>query len=213
MLFHFGNPVCLWYNLGSFRLRPSCSRRYIKWLPNGNGFMSFDAFANRIPPPTSVSEAAGNWDSIYSQLGTLLPTDYCRFIEAYGTGHLGRFYCVTNPFSSNRYVNLLQRLNMIRKSEANSTFFLDAGYTFYPDPGGLIPFMHDDNGNDYFWRTVGDPDNWPVIQCAHRGSGFTEHAMTMTAFLLAIFDKTIPALASEFPGLDDEVFEVKPVSQ
>jgi hypothetical protein len=33
----------------------------------------------------------------------------------------------------------------------------------------------------------------------------------MTAFLLAVFDRTIPALASDFPLPDDEVFEVQPV--
>ena len=71
--------------------------------------------------------------------------------------------------------------------------------------------MLDDNGNDYFWRMVGDPNDWPVVQCEHRGSGFAEHPMTMSAFLLAIFDQTIPALASDFPTPDDEVFESQSV--
>jgi len=34
----------------------------------------------------------------------------------------------------------------------------------------------------------------------------------MTAYLLEIFDKTIPALAGDFPLPDDEVFEVQPVA-
>ena len=174
--------------------------------------MSFDAFARRIPPPASINEPAANWDSIFSQLGTPLPSDYCRFIDAYGTGYLARFYTVANPFSSNRYVNLMQRLDIFRTSEAESTFFPDAGYVFHPDADGLIPFMLDDNGNDYFWRTAGDPDNWPVVQCEHRGSGFTEYQLSMTAFLLQIFDKTIPALAGDFSLPDDEVFEVQPVA-
>jgi hypothetical protein len=169
--------------------------------------MSFGAFARRIQSPTSINEPSGDWDSVFSKIGTPLPSDYCRFIDAYGTGYLARFYTVANPFSSNRYVNLMRRLDQIRTSQSLSTFFSDAGYAFHPIAGGLIPFMLDDNGNDYFWRTGGDPDNWPVVQCEHRGSGFTEYDMSMTAFLLAIFDKTIPALASDFPLPDDEVFE------
>jgi len=128
--------------------------------------MSFDAFTRRIPPPTSINEPAGDWDSIFTQLGTQLPSDYRRFIDAYGTGYLARFYTVANPFSSNRYVNLFQRLDMIRRSEADSTFFPDAGYAFYPEDDGLIPFMLDDNGNDYFWRTMGEPDDWRLCNAS-----------------------------------------------
>jgi hypothetical protein len=86
-------------------------------------------------------------------------------------------------------------------------FLPDAGCSFFPDVGGPIPWMADDNGNDYFWRSAGDPNNWPVVQCAHRGSGFTEYPMTMSSFLLSVFDHMIPALASDFPTPDHEVFE------
>lgn len=169
--------------------------------------MSFDTLQRRIPPPVTPNEVGGSWDTVFRALGTPLPDDYCQFVDSYGTGYLARFYTVVNPFSTNRYVNMMRRLDMIRSSESQSTFFPDAGYCFYPEDGGLIPWMLDDNGNDYFWRTAGSPNDWPVVQCEHRGSGFTEYPMTMSAFLLAVFDQTISALASDFPSAEDEVFE------
>ena len=62
-----------------------------------------------VPPPANPLEARGKWRAVESKLGTTLPAEYRDFIREYGTGLVGGFVAVFNPFAKNRYLNLLLR--------------------------------------------------------------------------------------------------------
>jgi hypothetical protein len=80
-------------------------------------------------------------------------------------------------------------------------------YPYYPEPGGLLPWGVDENGNDYFWLTKGEPSQWVVVQDEYRGNGIEVHDCSMTEFLVGILERRIEPLASDYPNEDVYTFE------
>lgn len=149
------------------------------------------SLARIIPPPDTPFEAGvgKNWRSIEEELGTRLPEDYKSFINAYGSGRIGGFLWILNPFSSNQVSNLVVqarlRLNDLRELKQD---FGDEGcpYPVFPEVGGLIPWGFTDNGDLLLWLAEGESESWPVVISEGRGPIFERYEESTTSFLLKL---------------------------
>lgn len=173
--------------------------------------MSISQLKQLISPPANPLEVGttSQWNEFEQTLGLTVPTDYKKFVFTYGTGLLANFYMVYNPFSASPYISFLSVATTVCDNNRESqSFYPDRfPYAYYPKPGGLLPWGRDENGNDYFWATQGAPDSWIVVQDDNRGDGIKTHPTTMTQFLVAILNKRIEPLASNYPKEKDFTFE------
>jgi hypothetical protein len=172
--------------------------------------MSIAELQALVPPPVTPFEVgtSDRWQEVEDRLGLKLPRDYKEFICAYGSGLFAGLYVVHNPFAASRSINLLaygkRVCDLNRESRrSNPERFL---YPYFPEPGGLFPWGHDENGNDYFWRTEGPPSDWLVVQDNNRGEGIRVQPHSMTDFLVAILRREVEALASGYPRSENFVF-------
>ena len=158
--------------------------------------MSLAELERILPPPESKFEVASSpdeWKFVESTIGTVLPTDYKQFIDAYGSGSIDRFVSIFNPFSKNEHVNLVDaiRTKLDALRELQNEFESERKYFLFPDAGGLLPFGGTDNGDVFFWKTSGEPDQWPVVVNESRAPEFEEFPTDMTSFLAGILTRTI----------------------
>jgi SMI1-KNR4 cell-wall len=160
-----------------------------------------------IPSPAFPNQVGSldEWRAVERELGVTLPLDFREFVFTYGTGQLGRFYSVWNPFWGSEFVQQV-RLICGYERESQQQFPQYFPYSIYPESPGFLPWGSDDNGNYYGWLTEGPPDRWPVLSNEVRGGGYRLHRCTMTEYLGGVFRGEIIALAGEYPGQDDLVF-------
>ena len=159
--------------------------------------------------PPAVPNQVGTlieWQAVEQQLGVTLPLDFREFIFAYGTGQLGRFYWVWNPFRGSTFVEQV-RLICGYERELQRQFPQYYPYPIYPECPGFLPWGSDDNGNYYGWLTDGPPDQWLVLSNGVRGQGYRLHRCNMTGYLAGVFRGEIKPLASGYPCPEDFVFQ------
>lgn len=166
-----------------------------------------DVTALIVPPavPNQVG-TLDEWRAVERELGVTLPSDFREFVLAYGTGLLGRFYAVWNPFTGAEFTDHV-RLICGYERGLQQQFPQYYPYPIYPESPGFLPWGSDDNGNYYGWLTDGPPDRWPVLSNGVRGKGYQLHHRTMTEYLAGVFRGEIIPLASEYPGPEDLVFQ------
>ena len=118
------------------------------------------------PPPT-------DWTNVESRLGTPLPSDYKRLVEAFGChGLFDVFFRVCDP---DGLIDSLQ-------DYAGDTPAA-GGLPGFPLADGLIPWSDNEHHETFFWITEGtDPDRWPVYAVNETDEG-TRFECTATEFL------------------------------
>lgn len=170
--------------------------------------MSMLKFKELIPCPDNPVGVSKKEELIATQesLGVTFPPDFVDFIQSYGSGHLGEFYHVWNPFDSKKF---LKTIDIVCWNERDSKrmypeFF---PYEIYPNSPGFLPWGSDDNGNYYGWLTKGAPEEWLVLTNEVRGNGYTLHSLDFSGYLLGIFNGSIRALAPEYP--DDDCYSFR----
>lgn len=179
--------------------------------------MSLAELMQLVPPPDEPFEVGTlkQWRSVEKKLGTELPTDYREFVFAYGSGLFAGLYRVYNPFAASEYTALIPSAERVcgynRVSQQSDPERFP--YPYFPEAGGLLPWGNDENGNDYFWLTEGSPSEWVVVQDNNRGEGIRVQPYTMTAFLVAILERKVKALASGYPRKSDRVFQPYSVAE
>jgi len=143
--------------------------------------------------PQEISGTANAWDIIESQLGSPLPKDYKDFVNAFGTGSINGFIVVLNPFSSNKFANLLERGQLELEAYATLKTEFPQYYTHdvYPASDGLLPFAITDNGDVFYWQTLRAPEYWRVIAYEARGPEYYIFNGPMTDFISALLTQSI----------------------
>jgi hypothetical protein len=152
--------------------------------------MTLQSLREIIEPPAAPVESADweAWPSVDEELDVQLPEDYKCFLTIFGTGSIGSFLWVLNPFSSNKYLNLLQQMKVsLERVRALQTNTGDSHpYSLYPNAGGLLPWAITDNGDTICWRTLGPASNWNVVIVAARGPNLEQYPYGMSEFLRAL---------------------------
>ena len=157
--------------------------------------MSYITLANilrRPAQPTEIPRVA-EWTGVEEHLGAVLPEDYTDFVLNFGTGKINDFLIVLNPFSSNQYVNLINRAQTERQSYETLKWEFPQYYVdvVYPAPSGILPFGVTDNGEVLYWRTAGSPEEWTVTVYESRGPKHFDFQGGMATFLAAILTREI----------------------
>ena len=150
--------------------------------------MKLEFLSDLLPKPASPVDPGADmkgWVRVFERLGTRLPEDYVKFINAYGTGAINEFLWVYNPFSQNVHLNLQERIGPVLSGlrALKSEFPEQFPHPLYFEPGGLLPWGVTDNGDELFWETSELVDHWPVIVIGRHEYEAERHEMTMTRFL------------------------------
>ncbi len=118
-----------------------------------------------LPPPESPAPPFGDWDRVEQGLGTPLPADYRRWVATYGSGVIDRFLLIVNPFDLEPGVTFPEHVGMMLWgiNRQRQLFGVRYPVAFFPEPGGFLPCGATENGSLLGWRTVGRPDDWPMM--------------------------------------------------
>ncbi len=151
-----------------------------------------------LPPPESPEENRGDWDSAEARLGTLLPSDYKRFVGIYGTGGIVTepnldILWILNPFSENISKNLIDgALGLTEYFRSQDMSEWPKKYDVFPEPNGLLAWGQCLDGNTIFWRMRGPPDEWWIEYDETRGPDrFLYPDKTFITFLLALTQRKL----------------------
>ncbi|MFR9794352.1 hypothetical protein ACL02U_00335 [Streptomyces sp. MS06] len=143
-----------------------------------------------------------DWDFIEREVGCRFPADFVEMSRAYPSFVLDDFLSVHVPEPGrerNFVAGVRQMLGTLRNLRDAD---MAHGYVPFPEPGGLVPWGDSCDGDDFYWRTVGDsPDDWTVL-VAGRNDDWCEFRGTLTEYLAGLVSGTVPpdGLPPDFPG-------------
>lgn len=168
--------------------------------------MSMEELRSIMPPPAhpNLGSTALDWAAVEQQLCPL-PASYKEFVETYGLGKIDDFLIVYSPTAADRYLNLLTRgaidLDALRELKSKHGD-REVPYPLFPEPGGLLPFAIDENGDGLYWITEGAPDSWPVVVNEGRAPEYERFNVDLTGFLAGILSRSIRCnvFPNDFPG-------------
>jgi hypothetical protein len=92
-----------------------------------------------------------------------------------------------NPFSKQRNWNLILQFDEFHML-ATDDFEAELPKPLYPKPGGLLPFASANTGDQIFWITEGEPDEWQLLKFSMRGLDYDVYSGTITEFLLSFLE-------------------------
>jgi hypothetical protein len=158
--------------------------------------MVIDPLLTILKPPATPREpgTAAGWGDVGRRLGEVLPGDYMKFIELYGTGTIAEWLSVLNPFASHHYENLFgggfEFLAALR--EIKGQFPEEVPFPLFYEPGGLLPWGSSTDGDIFCWSTRGLSGLWTVTVIG-RHTGNEQFPVPMTQFLFeALTGKVSP---------------------
>lgn len=149
------------------------------------------AYLTSVMPPPDHPIDPGDpslWPAVEAQLGTPLPEDYKLYINTYGVGSIADFIWIIDPFTDNRSINLdniqavLKGERILREKQPRA----GSPYPIYPEPGGILPWGHTENGDQLFWKTGRDPSAWPIVVNETRSPYYHGYFCSLTLFLSKI---------------------------
>lgn len=154
--------------------------------------MAIDSLLKSVPPiDQSPARSAADWQQVEAALGTPLPSDYKQIIDHYPGMRWADFAYLLDPFSSNKYTNLLERSTIILDGERTSRQKFPEHYPLplFPEPGGLLPAFITDNGDTGFWITQAAPDYWPMLIKDARAPECEVHFTSIATVLYRIVNR------------------------
>jgi len=143
---------------------------------------------NLAPTPSNLIEPGHTeaWPDIEAEFGTGLPTDFKEIIDRYGVGRFGNYIYLFNPFGSNQPTYKQWAGDLLQDYLTHQTKWPDltASFSAFPEPGGLLPWGYTKNASWLLWKTVGEPDQWPLVLLdADLTKWASEYEMTISTFL------------------------------
>jgi hypothetical protein len=143
-----------------------------------------------LPPPAKPVEAGRpeGWPAVEAALGTGLPADFKAFTELYGSGKVDDFLYLFNPFTQGQDGNLLAEKNRVLAAyrQTRARFPERLALPPFPEKGGVLPLGRTDNGDELYWVTDGQPNDWSVALVEGRAALQELHPMPVTGFLAAL---------------------------
>ncbi|MFI2734969.1 SMI1/KNR4 family protein [Streptomyces sp. NPDC018711] len=151
------------------------------------GGTGLDTLTALVPPPAEPYLGEQSWEWLYERLGTRLPTEYVRLMEAYGGGAWCQWLRFSTPLGTGHY-----DLAGTEEWYGEAYRGLRADHPQYhplavwPELGGFLPFADSIDGDQLCWLTEGDtPDDWPLIVVPRHADQGPPLTGTLTATLLA----------------------------
>ena len=160
--------------------------------------MRIDALMAVLPSPDRPVEVGSiaAWGPVHSTLGEVLPEDYIQFIMRYGTGEIGGWLSVLNPFSANPNLNLLDigfgllaGFREIKKELPESI-----PYPLHYEPDGLLPWGVSIDGDVFCFRTRGLSGYWTTVVIG-RHTDPEEFPLSFSQFIRGVLTGELQTLA------------------
>lgn len=131
------------------------------------------------PPPNAPLALDFTWPDVESHLGMRLPEDFKALVSLYGSG--------TFKPSDVRLCNFRNAIDnecdYISRVQADAGSPASDDLTYFPKPGGLLPFGSWGPDDHFFWRTDRDP--WGLVMIENVGWNVEDIAgLTTAEFLL-----------------------------
>jgi hypothetical protein len=152
--------------------------------------MTISHIKTMLPVPEITFENTfGDWRYLFQEYGTPFPDAYVEFVSSYGTGSIGDFLWVLNPFSKNSNLNS----NQIKYLQDAYQTLKEDFPEYYPrNREDFIPWAVTDNGDSLIWLiTPNNPNEWKVSIQA--GDPTQEEATNLTTleFLEALVNNEL----------------------
>lgn len=115
--------------------------------------MAIEEIIALLEPPKRPAEVGSvDWPAVEEKYKIQVPPDFKEFAELYGTGCIGEFLWVFNPFSENQFLNF-EASKAFHKtySDLKLEFPELLSYPEHPANGSLFPFATTDNGDMFCW--------------------------------------------------------------
>lgn len=129
--------------------------------------MIIDHLIQVLTPPQNPTEGGTNldWARITNLFGKPLPSDYMSFIERYGSGQIGGWLSVLNPFSTNPNISLTEQFFILLASisQLKEEFPESCPFPLLFEPGGLLPWGISIDGDIFCWQTKGASGRWSIV--------------------------------------------------
>jgi hypothetical protein len=142
---------------------------------------------SHAPPPADPVETGdpGRWPEVEKAMGTALPRDYKDLTTTYGSGRFDELLWLFNPFGPAGDGNLVDERDQVLADYAESRRKFPEHYPLppWPEPGGLLPLGRSDNGNELYWVTKGEPEDWAVALFGARSPRSEVHDGGIVRFL------------------------------
>jgi hypothetical protein len=143
-----------------------------------------------LPPPADPVEPGrpDGWAAVETAIGTRLPSDFKAFTELYGSGMVDDFLYLFNPFAAGKDGNLLVEKDRVLAAyrQTRARFPDRLPLPTFPEEGGVLPLGRTENGDELYWVTRRDPDDWPVALLESRAALLEIHPMPVTNLLAAL---------------------------
>ena len=159
-----------------------------------------------LPPPAAgLSAEPDQWGEIEGALGLPIPSDYKTFIRTWGPGVLaGEILFLADreaPGMPDLGRHALAVADAYRHSKEN---FPDKyAAPLLPDPGSLLSFGRDGNGDQFGWIVGSGPaEEWSAAILVHEDGVPTEFDGPFGAFILALCRKELERLPAFYSDLD-----------
>ncbi len=158
----------------------------------------------RPPPrPLEATITAAHWAALARALGAEFPTDFRRFVEAYGTGTISRFIAIANPFSEADpfFPWFMSVLAADKNCLLHTGSGVAGGLPPFPAPGGLLPFGRWADWGVLYFQTRGVPDGWPIVFTDVHGNDHGSFDMSLFTFLEQVLRGKLrsPIFGVEYP--------------
>jgi hypothetical protein len=143
-----------------------------------------------LPPPADPVEPGrpDGWAEVEAAIGTQLPGDFKAFTELYGSGMVDDFLYLFNPFAAGQDGNLLVEKDRVLAAyrQTRARFPDRLPLPPFPEEGGVLPLGRTENGDELYWVTKRDPDDWPVALLESRAALLELHPIPVTGLLAAL---------------------------
>ena len=156
--------------------------------------MSIERLIEIMPVDFEPFEAVDQvWSNFEDQLGRSWPDDYKIFLNRYGTGQIGNFLWILNPFAKNPNIGLEKILYFQNSYKKMREIF--PGYysrNTFPEKNSFLTWAVTDNGESIFWEVNSEePDKWNVgVHSVDQGEEEI-FEMKMLEFLCNLVEKKI----------------------
>lgn len=140
-------------------------------------------------PETTSDNGNGDWGAVQDGLGERLPDVYKDFVATYGTGSIGGFLWILNPFCSNPSLNFDQAEYF---RHAYQSLKSDFPRYYVRSETEFLPWAFTDNGDAIVWLIgEGDPNEWLVCLLASDPSQDEETGLNTQAFLEVLLENKL----------------------
>ncbi|MBR7831399.1 SMI1/KNR4 family protein [Actinospica sp. MGRD01-02] len=148
------------------------------------------AVDNRYMPPSDHVPDNISWKDVESHWGVVFPDDYKAFLDVYGPGTIANTLSITAPSPDGSREHFGGYVSLNVPMDAEMLAELECPFPAYPVPGGIIDIGATPDGDTLFYRTASTPADWHIVTWNRGGflaDAWTEHAMGLSAFLVALF--------------------------